>query len=244
VAPIDGIVSNVIKAPQGGFYTFIGDQKIYSTEDMPPVVKKGQTVEAGDTLTEGIPNPAEIAQYKGVGAGRAYWSKQLGAVLDDNGVHVHRRHVESMARAMFDRVRITSPEGYNGYLPDEVVPYSILSRDYLPRRGTKTTAPKTAVNKYLEEPVLHYTIGTRVTPSISKELQDDGIPEIKVHDDKPIFEPENVRIMDIPATDPDWKVRLAGFGLRRSLLKGVTQGAESDLQSTTYVPKLMEPTKL
>jgi hypothetical protein len=129
-------------------------------------------------------------------------------------------------------------------MPEEVVPYSILSRDYLPRTGTKATQPKAAINKYLEEPVLHYTIGTRITPSISKELQDDGIPEIKVHDDKPVFEPENVRIMDVPATDPDWKVRLAGFGLRRSLLKGVTQGAESDMTSTTYVPKLMEPTQL
>lgn len=244
VSPVDGTVTNVIKAPQGGYYTFIGDQKVYSEEDFPPIVTKGQTVEAGDSLTEGIAHPSEIAKYKGLGAGRAYWSTQLGNILADNGIPAHRKHIESLSRAMFDRVRITSPEGLNGYVMDDLVPYTVLSRDYLPRKGSVVVTPKKATGAYLEEPVLHYTIGTRVTPSVIKDLEEDGVSDVKVHKDPPPFEPEVVRVMDVPATDPDWKVRLAGFGLRRSLLKGVTEGAESSTESTTYVPKLMDPSKL
>ena len=242
LAPEDGQVSNVIKAAQGGHYIFVGDYKLYTPEDRNPTVHRGDIVEAGDAISEGIPHPGEVASYKGLGAGRSYWMKAFDAVLKENGVNAKRRHIDSVARAMFDRVVITNPEGFKGHAMGEVVPYSFLTRGYTPRVGSEEMLPSLSLNHYLEKPVLDYTIGTRITPSVMKELKDAGIKTVKVNKDKPDFEPEIIRIMDIPATDPDWKVRLSGFGLRKSLMRGATEGADSDSNGTSYVPRLADAT--
>jgi len=240
----DGIVQNIIKAPQGGSYVFIDGQKHYADPDMTLTVKKGDSVEAGDVLSDGTPHPGLVAHYKGLGAGRAYFIDKLGQILEKNGIPGHMRHVDSMAKAFYDRVRITNPEGFMGYNPDDVVPYTEIQKDYSPRKGTISVAPKQAVNQYLERPVLHYTIGTRVTPNVIKEMNEEGVPAIEVHKDLPDFEPEVSRIMDIQASDPDWQTQLAGFNLRKSLLKSVTHGSTSTTAGTSYVPKLVNSTVL
>lgn len=240
----DGLVQNIIKAPQGGSYVFVDGQKHYADPDMTLTVKKGDKVEAGDMLTDGTPHPGLVAHYKGLGAGRAYFVKALGEILTKSGIPGHMRHVDSMARAFYDRVRITKPEGFMGYDPDQVVPYTVLANEYKPREGFKSVKPSAGLNQYLEKPVLHYTIGTRVTPSVIQDMTDEGIPQIDVHPEKPDFEPEVSRVMDIPASDPDWQTQLAGFNLRKSLLKSVTHGSTSSTKGTSYVPKLVNPESL
>ena len=50
-----------------------------------------------------------------------------------------------------------------------------FAADYTPRDGSKETPIGQANNQYLEKPYLHYTIGTRVTPHVVKDLKDEGV---------------------------------------------------------------------
>lgn len=241
LAPKDGRVTLVVKAPQGGHYVKIDDVQVHIPVERQLSIKKGDMVEAGDMLSDGTPNPAEIAQYKGLGEGRLYFIDKFRDILKDNKVPAHRRNVETLARAFFDKVQITNPEGMGDWSPGEIISYGNLQAQYQPRKGSELRNVRRAVGQYLEEPLLHYTIGTRITPKVAKFLEQEKISQVRAHPDSPGFEPYIVRAMDAVSTDPDWKTRMGAFNLKKSFLDSATKGSSSDYQGTSPVPFLMNP---
>lgn len=244
LAPRDGRVTLVTKAPQGGHYIKINDMQVHVPVDRNVLVKKGDKVEAGDILSDGTPNPGDIAYYKGLGEGRLYFTDKFREILKKNGVPAHRRNVETLARAFFDKIKVTEPEGLGSWAPGEILSYADFQAQYQPRKGNELRTAKRAVGWYLEEPILHYTIGTRITPKVAEFLQNEKFSQIRVHPDPPGFEPYIVRTMDAVAHDPDWKTRLGAFNLKRGLLDAATKGSRSSHKSTSPVPSLMDPTRL
>jgi hypothetical protein len=57
--------------------------------------------------------------------------------------------------------------------------------------------------------VLHYSIGTKITPKVAKDLQDKDMADIYVDDKEPKFKPEMIRLRAASHTNPDW---LASMG--------------------------------
>lgn len=240
LAERDGIVTNVKKAPQGGNYVMVSDESHYVPQGVGLKVKAGDRVLAGDVLSNGVPNPAEIVRHKGIGEGREYFTNAYTSMLADNGVPVHRRNIEALSRGLINRVRITRPEGYAGHYMDDVVPYDDLVRDYQPRKGFLIKTPVGSKGMYLEKPALHHTIGTRVTKKVVDDLSKAGIKSIVVHKDEPFFQPVMPRVMDISSTDSDWKTRLGGFNLKKSFLNAANKGAVSEKGGTSYIPTVIE----
>jgi hypothetical protein len=232
----DGTVQRIEEAPAGGYYVTVNDKPHYVAEDYDILVKKGDKVEAGDVISEGFPNPSIVTQYKGVGDGRKYFVKAFKDAMGEAGIRAHRRNIELLSRGLINHVRLTEEHGDN--VPDDIVPYSTLEHKWEPRTGYKNVKPKQAVGKYLEQPVLHYTIGTKVRPSMLKELKSFGIDEITVHEQPPPFEPEMIRGMYSLQHDPDWMTRFYGSGLKKSLLSGVHRGAVSEELGTSFVPSI------
>ena len=220
------------------------DEQLYVSPRRKVLVKAGDSVAAGDMLTDGTPNPAEIAKHKGLGEGRMYFTNKFYEILKNNGVPTHRRNVESLSRAFFDKVRITRPDGVMGHIINDIVPYGDIQREYRPRTTATTQSPGRSVGMYLEQPVLHYTIGTKVTKKVAKELEKSNVGKLIVHKENPGFEPEVIRLQDIPAKDTDWKSRLSGFGLKKSFLEAARRGSVSPNQATSYIPGLMDPSRL
>jgi len=244
LTPQDGKVTNITDAPQGGRYVHINNEVVYVPNTRKLTVRIGDDVSAGDSLSDGTPNPAQIAEMKGLGEGRKYFQDKFYEILTKNGVPSHRRNVEVLSRAFFDKVRITRPEGVMGYAISDIVPYTQLANEYKPRKDATEANPKRAVGKYLEKPVLHYSIGTRVTSKIAKDLEDSGVETIVTHKENPGFEPHVVRAMGVLGSDPDWKVRLSGFGLKKSFLESAQLGSSSPHEGTSYVPKVLDPVRL
>jgi hypothetical protein len=149
-----------------------------------------------------------------------------------------------LARGIINRVRITDIDGYDGYFVDDVAPYDSIARNYKPRKDASLRSPTQAVGTYLETPVLHYSIGTKITNSVKKQMEDGGIDKIITHDKKPPFEPVMPRIMDISATDDDWTVRLGGFNLKKSFLDAATKGSKSKIGGTSYIPSVIAGKKI
>jgi hypothetical protein len=233
---VDGMVQRIEKAPAGGHYVTVDGQQHYVNDGFDVSVKKGDTVEAGDLLSNGIPNPALITKYKGVGEGRRYFVNEFRKAMASSGMQGHRRNIELLARGLINHVRLT--EETDDHVPDDVVPYSTLEHTYKPRAGFETLTPKKAVGKYLERPVLHYTIGTKVRPSMIKDLDEFGVADLAVHNDPPPFEPHMVRGMYQLQHDPDWMTQMYGSGLKKSLLDSVARGGVSEERGTSFVPSL------
>lgn len=239
-ATVDGKVEKIRPAAQGGYYITVAGKDHYVRTDKgdetPILVKVGDEVEAGDVMSDGIPNPATIVKYKGLGEGRRYFVNMFRDALDRAGSSVNRRNIEVLSRGLLSYVKLNDEVG--DYSPDDILPYTMVATDYQPRDGYICREPKACKGMYLEKPVLHYTIGTRITPSVIRELNDYKIKHITCHKDPPPFEPEMVRGMAHAATDPDWGTKMLGSYNKESLLESTRLGAISNTQGTSYVPAL------
>ncbi len=241
---IDGVVAEVRVAPQGGHYVDIKadngrEEEYYVLPDLDVKVKKGQKVEAGDVLSDGIVNPAEAVKYKGIGEGRNYFAKTMREAFENSSLGgVNRRNFELISKSLIDHVKITNPKGLGDYLPDQIVAYHAIEKGYTPRKNSKKIRVDFAKGSYLEEPVLHYTIGTRITSTVIENLKKHGIDSITVHDEHPDFEPEMQRLLDVPAHEQDWMHQLYSTNLERRLLKAVNTGASSNITGPSPVPGL------
>lgn len=231
-----GRVVSIRKASQGGiFFKVAGqDEEQYVGPDFKFVHKIGDYVEAGDPVTDGMPDPAEAARYKGLGVGRMMLVNSMRRGLKEAGFHVDRRNIELLSRGLMDRVEFE--DEYEDYLPGSVVPYSRLEAMWRARKGAAEADVREAEGKFLELPALHHTIGTRITPSIRKELESAGVKKVTIHADPPPFRPKVVRASDILQTDPDFMTRFLGSSLEKSMLNSIHQSETSDEASTSFVP--------
>jgi DNA-directed RNA polymerase subunit beta' len=237
-AQVDGRVHAVREAPAGGHVIMVGSEEHFVAPGFEPKVKIGDTIEAGDVLSDGLPNPSEIVKHKGIGEGRRYFTQAFTQAYRDSGMPAHRRNVELIARGLIDHVEMLDEA--DDYLPGDITSYSALEKSWTPRQGVERVTPKKAVGRYLERPVLHFSIGTKVRPSMLQQFKDFGVKEVSAHRDPPPFQPVMQRAMGISQHDPDAFVRLLGSGQKRSLLGAVHRGGSSDTKSTSFVPSLME----
>jgi hypothetical protein len=237
-AKADGTVTEIAKAPQGGHFVTIAGEKHYVGAGYGLKVKKGDTVEAGDVISEGIPNPAEIVRHKGIGEGRRYFTQAYRDAYKDAGIAAHRRNIELVARGLINHVRVN--QELDGYVPDDVVNYHWLEHNYQPRPGHTILSPGRAANMYLERPALHYSIGTKLRPSVIAQLDKYKVKNIVAHAEPPPFEPEMIRGMANLSHDPDWMTQFLGAYTKKNLLSSAHRGAVSDAAGTSYVPALAE----
>lgn len=238
IAEVDGIVQGIKEAPQGGVYVFIADKAHHVPADATVSVKKGDQIEAGDLLCDGMPNMRKIVQHKGIGEGRRLFVNALSDVLDSASSGVIRKNIETFARAYVNKVRITDPDGVQGWLIDDLADYNALASKWQPREGAYKAKTSASIGKYLELPTLHYSIGTRVTKRVADTLMKEGITEIDVHNDPAPFEPAMVSAKQFATVDDDFLTALSGENLMRSIEAHTQHGADTEKDSTSYYPRI------
>lgn len=239
LAPADGTVTNIQPAAQGGTYITVGPNTVYCSPARTVKVKVGDKMYAGDVLTNGIPNPAEIVGYKGLGEGRRYFTNKLNGILKDLGWGTDRRNIESFTRAFLNKVEITDPDGFGNYLPGDIVDYSAVAADWEPRKESVTTKVDKASNMYLEKPVLFYSIGTRITPEVQNTLKKYKFDDVTVSDKEPPFSSKFLRPTDSLQHSQYWLPRLAGERLRDGLFDAARTGITDPYNSPSYVDKIV-----
>lgn len=237
----DGTVTKIEDAPQGGTYVTIDngteDKRVYVAPGYDLEVKVGQEVEAGDQISDGVIDPSELVGYKGIGEGRKYWASRFTKAMRDSGFAANRRNAEVLARTVMNTVRLDDEDSAGEGLPGDVLTYTAWSYGYKPRKNSSIVAPTVAsLGKYLEQPVLHYTIGTRITPSVIKTMKKFKVDQMMVNDAKPDVTPFMERIEDSNAEKKDWMARLSTTYLKSRLMEDVARGAESHLHSTEPYP--------
>lgn len=237
ISDYDGIVGKPIPAPQGGYYLPIGENKMHILPDQNIKVTPGYEVSKGDILTDGMVNISKVTKYKGIGAGRKAFTDHFINTLADNGIFNLRRNIETMARGYISRVKITDPDGVAGKIIGDITDYDDIEAVYKPRVGFQELPVEKAKGKYLETPASYFTIGTRVTPDVIKELKRNRVTTIKVHSDPAPFDPIVIPAKQFTEKDEDFLVGLAGENLMRSIETHVARGAETEKDSTSYYPR-------
>lgn len=236
LAPAKGTITSINDAPQGGKYISIDsmNKPLYVPQTRKVTVSVGDSVSPGDVMTNGIPNPKEIIQYKGLGYGREYFTRSFSKILKDSGAGTLRRNVEAFTRAFVNKVKVTSPDGYKGYMPGDVVDYDDIVSSWKPRSTASSMKPQQAIGKFLEKPILYYTVGTPITKEVADTLDKYKLDSVLADDNPPPWEPELVRSQAYMLNDKDWMARLTGERIQPALFDAVRRGSE-----TPYDPQSM-----
>ena len=104
-------------------------------------------------------------------------------------------------------------------------------------------APNKAVGQYLESPVLHYTLGTRITNKVAKQLKDFDVESVMAHPQPLGFTPNMVSLTKVPEHEDDWMARLGSSYLKPRLLEDVHRGAVSKVHGLNPLPGLAKGTE-
>ena len=93
-------------------------------------VKLGQEVKRGTQICEGSLNLKKLYRLTGVEETWRYIVKQVQKIYSSQGVDIHDKHIETIARQMFSRVRIKDI-GDSDFIPGEIVEKTELVEENL-----------------------------------------------------------------------------------------------------------------
>ncbi|HMA76228.1 MAG TPA: DNA-directed RNA polymerase subunit beta', partial [Candidatus Krumholzibacteriaceae bacterium] len=116
-----------------------GDKRTYSVAQGKHLrVYEGDTIEAGDNLTEGPVNPFDILNIKGVNAVQEYLVNEIQEVYRLQGVHINDKHIEVIVSQMLQKVLVEDP-GSTDFLEGDVVSKKIFEKENEKARKGKGT---------------------------------------------------------------------------------------------------------
>jgi hypothetical protein len=238
VAEEDGKITEIRPAPQGGNFITIGDKDIFVPQGTEIQVKTGDVVEAGQPLTEGLVSAVDIANTRGVGDARMAWMKTFERVARDNGQPPHWRNMELMARGMVNHVEM-GDEPMSDYLPGDTAFYSTAAKSFQAPEDANYSPLSGAAGKVLVAPALHYTIGTKLRPSVIKDLEEAGISAVKVSDKEVQWKPVVVSGPRVGSGSQDWSVHQHSSWLKNNLVDDAVNGLDTNTKENYhFVPRL------
>jgi hypothetical protein len=229
-----GMVEKIEDAPQGGKFVTVNGEQHFVLPGFEPMVKVGDNVEAGDQLSDGLINPADIVRLRGLGEGRRYYAERLGQILTDSGNPPDKRNVEILARSAVDNYITEDPDEDSPFQPDESVRSADFIRGYTPPKDTADTHISKAVGTYLQKPVLHYSIGTKLTPKMADRLQSVGIENVSTSRTEPWFKPEMKRLRTAAHDSKDWLVSMGTSYLTSQMRDALERGEETNVQENYH----------
>lgn len=233
LATREGKVSTIEKAPQGGQFVYVDKEKHYVPPSLNLVRKKGDVVEKGDVLSEGIPKPDEVVKYKGLGTGRLYMVNTLRDLYKNQGKDLDARHFEILAKSSMNHVKILDDPS-NTFIKGDVIGYNTLRKDLGSR--SKQVPVSEALGETLGKPYLEFSVGSRVTPLMVKMLKANNIREVYIAPRAPEVEFVMKSATNIPKMNPDWLARMAHQGLKPSILRAAHTGETADIHGTHPIP--------
>jgi len=123
ISEIDGVVREIREAKDRREIVIEGETetKVYAVPYGSRIrVPVGQTVEAGDELTDGAIDPKEMLRIKGIRGVQNYILQEVQRVYRNQGVEINDKHIEVMIRQMLRKVRIVD-SGDTKLLPGSYV---------------------------------------------------------------------------------------------------------------------------
>lgn len=234
VAKVSGTIDEIKPAPQGGSYIYINGEKHYVLPDLSIDVKKGDKVERGDIISDGLADVEDVVKYRGLGSGRRYFARRLRQLFNDSGHYADLKNTEVLARGLINKVRVTDPNGIGNYLYGDIADYNAIAANYEPPKSAKDydITKENIEDKYLEQPVLHYTIGTKLTPRMISRMKKAGFTTVKASDIEPPFEPVVVRMREAPMKgSQDWLAKQKSSYLESNLIDSAIRGSDSNIRS-------------
>jgi DNA-directed RNA polymerase subunit beta' len=128
VAQNTGKITRVENAPAGGVDIYVATKKYHIAPGRNVIVKLGDEVEAGDLLSDGIPNLSKIVPHKGIDYGRELFVSAASDLYSRAKATSLKKNFEVVARGLVNYVEIDDPGDFD-YIVGDVVDWNELQAD-------------------------------------------------------------------------------------------------------------------
>lgn len=234
VAEADGKINKIEPVERGGWNIYIGKKIHYIRPEYDILVKEGDNIEAGQPLSNGIINPADVTKFRGIGEGRKSLFDSLRQAYVDDGKKMDKIHMETLARSAVNLAQVNDNEFLDDNVPGDIGTISKLQKYYKPDYEDMDTS--NANGKFLAKPYLHLTAGTQLKPSMLEALSKNGYNKISVTDQQPPFSPVMIRLDDVPSYKDNWLARLFSQQVKKKILQAVHGGESAKIHSEEFIP--------
>jgi len=112
LARVAGRITAVRNSPIGGWDVFIGTDKHHVPKSRALLVKRGDTVKQGQSISDGAVSPQELLQLRGMRHTQDYLVDQVVKEYGGQGINIKRKLVETAIRPLTNRVVVTDTGGH------------------------------------------------------------------------------------------------------------------------------------
>jgi DNA-directed RNA polymerase beta subunit/DNA-directed RNA polymerase beta' subunit len=127
MATESGVVTSVDKAPGGGWDIHLDKNKYFASSFVNPIVKKGDSVNAGDTLTTGVKHPRKVLEIEGLLGVRKYLTSSMRNLYSSTGADLNPVHFEILSKALTEHARVLDG-GSSNYEPGDMERVAVLDQ--------------------------------------------------------------------------------------------------------------------
>lgn len=230
LARVSGEVTHVAPAASGGFDVTVHGIKHYVKPEHEAVVKVGQRVLKGDSLSTGTINPVEVVEHKGMEAGRLYFADGLKGMYADAGIRGHGRIFETVARGILNLGQVVHP-GHHDFVPGEVVHWNAVRGQMT--AGHDLLAPGAAHGRILAHEAGTFAPYTAITPAVVKQLHSQNVTQVPVFKkDSLIVKPIMLGTERAALHKDDWMANLAFRFVNQTFRNNVATAASTRVADT------------
>lgn len=236
LAQVDGKIARVEDAKSGtGKLVFVGGQEHFVPNDVfnSQQVRVGREVKRGDVISDGIVQPQELVELKGMLPASDYVTQQIQDAYKEQKVNLKRRNIETVLRSVANTTRIHDP-GDSDFLPGDMAPYTVVEDFNRRSDGKKPVA--LARGLALREEVGGFKIGTTIDDRVAETLARLGKGEVEVGPKPIVHEPTLKGLEQLPMARGDWMAQLGYRKIANGIIEAAETGGESDLHGFSPVP--------
>lgn len=234
LAKASGKVTKIEKSAAGGFNIHVGKDVYTSRPGLTPKVKVGDSILAGDPLTDGVVKPQLLAKYKGMGEAQNYIVDELQKVYQAQDVGMHRKVFETVVRSVANNTQVVSAPKHTNFLPGDVIPYTTAVHYNETRKGTVPVDQ--AAGYHLKEAVGKLPVLHEITDKDVAYLKSAGLKQVEVLKDPIVHAPALKGIQQLPIMRKDWMSQLGYRDIKKSLTEGAAQIWKSNIEGAHPVP--------
>jgi DNA-directed RNA polymerase subunit beta' len=236
LSPKQGTITKVEKGLAGGYNVWVGDKQVHVPSGLELRVKKGDLVAAGDALAHGVIQPQDLVKHKGMMAAQTYIVDELAKTYQSQGAPLQKRVFETVVRSLGNTTQVLNNPKDSGYLPGDVVPYTVVQAH---NRNLIQEKPVAEAEGYrLGEAIGGLRKGHVLEAKDLKAIAGAGVKTVKVELDPIVHAPFLKGMTTLPLLKRDWMSPLGYRYLSKSLVEGAGQGWTTDVAGHHPIPAI------